>query len=95
MLTAYNAITQGIDWHWIFWINVPIGAVALPLPLRLLPDSHGAPERLDLLGVTLLTGSVVAIVWALGTPASVTDGFRPRCRAARPAARTSRGSRRS
>ncbi|HEU5387265.1 MAG TPA: MFS transporter [Streptosporangiaceae bacterium] len=32
---------------------------------RLLPESHGAQERLDLLGVVLLTGSVVAIVWAL------------------------------
>ena len=60
-----GAVTQGIDWHWIFWINVPIGAVALPLAMRLLPDSYGAPERLDLLGVTLLTGGVVAIVWAL------------------------------
>jgi hypothetical protein len=44
---------------------VPIGAVALPLAMRLLPDSYGAPERLDLLGVTLVTGGVVAIVWAL------------------------------
>ena len=60
-----GAVTQGIDWHWIFWINVPIGAVALPFAIRLLPDSYGAPERLDLLGVTLLTGGVVAIVWAL------------------------------
>ena len=41
-----GAVTQGIDWHWIFWINVPIGAVALPLAMRLLPDSYGAPERL-------------------------------------------------
>jgi len=60
-----GAVTQGIDWHWIFWINVPIGVVALPLAMRLLPESHGAQERLDLLGVVLLTGSVVAIVWAL------------------------------
>jgi EmrB/QacA subfamily drug resistance transporter len=60
-----GAVTQGIGWHWIFWINVPIGAVALPLAMRLLPDSYGAPERLDLPGVTLLTGGVVAIVWAL------------------------------
>jgi EmrB/QacA subfamily drug resistance transporter len=60
-----GAVTQGIDWHWIFWINVPIGAVALPLAMRLLPDSHGAPERLDLPGVALLTGGVVAVVWAL------------------------------
>jgi MFS family permease len=60
-----GAVTQGIDWHWIFWINVPIGVVALPLVMRLLPESRGARERLDLLGVVLLTGSVVAIVWAL------------------------------
>src|SRR5580693_6197398 len=60
-----GAVTQGIDWHWIFWINAPIGAVALPLAMRLLPDSHGAPERLDLPGTALPTGGVVAIVWAL------------------------------
>jgi EmrB/QacA subfamily drug resistance transporter len=60
-----GAVTQGIDWHWIFWINVPIGAAALPLAMRLLPDSHGAQERLDPIGVTLVTGGVVAIVWAL------------------------------
>ena len=60
-----GAVTQGFDWHWIFWINVPIGAAALPLAMRLLPDSHGAQERLDPLGVTLVTGGVVAIVWAL------------------------------
>jgi EmrB/QacA subfamily drug resistance transporter len=60
-----GAVTQGLGWHWIFWINVPIGAAALPLALRLLPESHGAPERLDLPGVTLLTGGVVAVVWGL------------------------------
>ena len=60
-----GAVTQGIDWHWIFWINVPIGAAALPLAMRLLPDSYGAQERLDPLGVTLVTSGIVAIVWAL------------------------------
>ena len=60
-----GAITQGIDWHWIFWINVPIGLAAVLLGLRLLPETHGAPERLDLAGVTLVTASVVALVWAL------------------------------
>jgi EmrB/QacA subfamily drug resistance transporter len=60
-----GAVIKGIDWHWIFWINVPIGAVALPLALRLLPESHGAPEPLDLPGVALVSGGVVAIVWAL------------------------------
>jgi EmrB/QacA subfamily drug resistance transporter len=60
-----GAVTQGIDWHWIFWINVPIGAVVVLLGLRLLPESYGAPERLDLVGVALVTGGVVALVWAL------------------------------
>ncbi len=60
-----GAITQGIDWHWIFWINVPIGLAAALLGLRLLPESHGAPARLDLAGVSLITAGVVALVWAL------------------------------
>jgi EmrB/QacA subfamily drug resistance transporter len=60
-----GAVTQGISWHWIFWINVPIGVAAVLLSLRLLPESHGARERLDLAGVGLVTSGVVAIVWAL------------------------------
>jgi EmrB/QacA subfamily drug resistance transporter len=60
-----GAVTQVIDWHWIFWINVPIGVVAVLLGVRLLPESHGAPERLDLVGVGLVTASVVALVWGL------------------------------
>ena len=60
-----GVLTEGIGWHWIFWVNVPIGVTAVLLSLRLLPESHGAPERLDLAGVVLVTGGVVAIVWAL------------------------------
>jgi EmrB/QacA subfamily drug resistance transporter len=60
-----GALTQSIDWHWIFWINVPIGVTAVLLGLRLLPESHGAPERLDLVGVGLVTAGVIALVWAL------------------------------
>jgi EmrB/QacA subfamily drug resistance transporter len=58
-------VTEGIDWHWIFWLNVPIGVVAALLGLRLLPESYGAPERLDLTGVGLVTGGAVALVWGL------------------------------
>jgi EmrB/QacA subfamily drug resistance transporter len=60
-----GVVTQGLDWHWIFWLNVPTGLLAAALGARLLPESHGAPERLDLLGVALVTGGVVALVWAL------------------------------
>jgi len=60
-----GAVTQGIDWHWIFWINAPIGVIAVLLGVRLLPESYGAPERLDLVGVGLISAGVVAVVWAL------------------------------
>jgi EmrB/QacA subfamily drug resistance transporter len=58
-------VTEGIDWHWVFWLNVPIGVVAAVLGLRLLPESYGASERLDLIGAGLVTVGVVALVWAL------------------------------
>ena len=60
-----GAIAQSIDWHWIFWINVPIGVTVVLLGLRALPESYGAPERLDLIGAGLITAGVVALVWAL------------------------------
>ncbi|HLK74731.1 MAG TPA: DHA2 family efflux MFS transporter permease subunit [Streptosporangiaceae bacterium] len=60
-----GAITQSLDWHWIFWLNVPIGLLAATLGTRLLPESHGAPQPLDLPGVALVTGGVVALVWSL------------------------------
>ncbi len=50
-----GAVTQGLDWHWIFWINVPIGFLALALSTRLLPESHGQAKRLDPCGVALVT----------------------------------------
>ncbi len=60
-----GALTEGIDWHWIFWINVPLGVAAVLLGARLLPESRGARERLDLAGVSLVSAAVVALVWAL------------------------------
>jgi EmrB/QacA subfamily drug resistance transporter len=60
-----GAITQGLDWHWIFWVNVPIGLVTVLLGRRLLAESHGPRQRLDVGGVGLVTAGVVALVWAL------------------------------
>jgi EmrB/QacA subfamily drug resistance transporter len=60
-----GAVTQSLGWHWIFWLNVPIGVLAATLGMRLLPESHGAAQRLDLPGVALVTSGVVALVWAL------------------------------
>ncbi|HLH66463.1 MAG TPA: DHA2 family efflux MFS transporter permease subunit [Solirubrobacteraceae bacterium] len=60
-----GALTQGLDWHWIFWANVPLGAFAVLLAPRLLPESHGAAARLDLPGVALVSAAVVGLVWGL------------------------------
>ena len=60
-----GALTQGIDWHWIFWANVPLGVVAVALSLRMLPESRGEQARLDLPGVVLVSVGVVAVVWGL------------------------------
>jgi EmrB/QacA subfamily drug resistance transporter len=66
-----GVVTQSIDWHWIFWINVPIGVVAVLLGVRLLPESYGARERLDLVGVALITAGVASVVWALSRASNV------------------------
>jgi len=60
-----GAVTEGLDWHWIFWINVPLGVAGSLLSLRLLPESYGVAARLDLPGVALVTGGVVGVVWGL------------------------------
>jgi EmrB/QacA subfamily drug resistance transporter len=60
-----GAVTQSIDWQWIFWINVPIGLAAAALGMRLLPESHGTPKPLDPGGLVLVTGGVLALVWGL------------------------------
>jgi EmrB/QacA subfamily drug resistance transporter len=60
-----GVVTEELGWQWIFWLNVPIGLVTTALAACLLPESHGAPERLDLAGVALVTAGVVALVWAL------------------------------
>jgi len=58
-----GAITQGISWHWIFWVNVPIGIVAVALAALRLRESHGADRSLDLPGVLLAGAGLVGIVW--------------------------------
>src|ERR1700710_1806814 len=48
-----GAIVSGISWHWIFWLNVPIGVALVPLAARFLNESHGPANRLDLPGIGL------------------------------------------
>jgi EmrB/QacA subfamily drug resistance transporter len=60
-----GAVTEGLDWHWIFWINVPIGVAVGLLSLRFLPETRGVAARLDLPGVALISAGVVSLVWGL------------------------------
>ena len=60
-----GAITQGLDWHWIFWVNVPVGIVATLLARVLLSESHGPTTRLDLSAAALMSAGAIAIVWGL------------------------------
>jgi EmrB/QacA subfamily drug resistance transporter len=60
-----GAVAQGIDWPWIFWINVPIGLLAVPLVLARIPESVGDRRRIDLPGVALVTAGALGVVWGL------------------------------
>jgi EmrB/QacA subfamily drug resistance transporter len=60
-----GAVVSGLSWQWIFWINVPIGLVMIPLALRRLDESHGPSSRLDLPGLGLASAGLLGIVWGL------------------------------
>jgi len=59
-----GAVVDGISWQWIFWLNVPVGLVLLPLATRL-AESHGHDRALDLPGLALASGGLLGIVWGL------------------------------
>jgi MFS family permease len=58
-------VTQGLDWHWIFWVNVPIGLAAAVFSLVRLSESYGPATRLDLPGVALVSSGATGIIWGL------------------------------
>src|SRR3954465_5138978 len=60
-----GAVVEGIDWQWIFWINVPIGLAAIPLVLTRMKESYGPDRSLDLRGLGLVSAGALGIVWGL------------------------------
>jgi EmrB/QacA subfamily drug resistance transporter len=60
-----GAIAEGIDWEWIFWLNVPIGLAAIPFVLARIEESYGGDTGLDLPGLALVSGAAFGIVWGL------------------------------
>src|SRR3954453_21820026 len=60
-----GAVVDGISWHWIFWINVPIGLVLAPLAYARLEESHGPADPLDLPGLLLAGFGLLGIVFGI------------------------------
>jgi EmrB/QacA subfamily drug resistance transporter len=60
-----GAVVQAASWHWIFWINVPIGIVLVPLAIRQLVESRGPSRKLDLRGLALASSGLFGIVYGL------------------------------
>ncbi|HEX5980828.1 MAG TPA: DHA2 family efflux MFS transporter permease subunit [Thermoleophilaceae bacterium] len=60
-----GAISLGLSWEWIFWVNVPIGLVALPLVLARIDETFGTDTALDVRGLALVGGGALGIVWGL------------------------------
>jgi EmrB/QacA subfamily drug resistance transporter len=61
---AGGAITSALSWHWIFWINVPVGIAAIVLSPRLLDESYGRHEPIDTGGLALASAGLFGVVWA-------------------------------
>jgi EmrB/QacA subfamily drug resistance transporter len=62
-----GVLTSLLDWHWIFLVNVPIGATVCLLALRILPqdDRERRGQRLDLAGAVLVTSALMLAVYAI------------------------------
>lgn len=60
-----GAVVEGWSWEAIFWINVPVGIIALPLALFALPNTYGEKMRADVVGVLLAGLGVLGLVYGI------------------------------
>ncbi|MGA5822819.1 MFS transporter [Kitasatospora sp. NPDC094028] len=60
-----GAVVQGLSWHWIFWLNVPIGLALIPLAARRLRESFGPHAHLDVPGLLLAGAGFLGLTWGL------------------------------
>ena len=76
-LVAGGVIVQLVSWHWIFFVNIPIGAAVAASALRLLPSSPGlrTPAGVDVAGAGLVTASLMLGVYAIVASGAVVGGL--------------------
>jgi EmrB/QacA subfamily drug resistance transporter len=60
-----GAVVEGIDWQWIFWLNVPIGLALAPLAWRMLNESRGPADKLDLPGLGLAGAGLFGLTFGI------------------------------
>src|SRR4051794_12071456 len=60
-----GAVTEGIAWQWIFWINVPLGALVILFALLRIEESRGVRVRPDLIGLVLVSAAILGVTWGL------------------------------
>src|SRR5690348_14483283 len=60
-----GAVIDGISWHWIFWLNVPIGIAIIPMAAKKLTESFGQRAGVDVRGLLLAAGGLFGITWGL------------------------------
>src|SRR3954451_5008498 len=75
-LLAGGVITQAVNWHWIFFVNLPIGVATAVMATRVLAHDRGAGfgQGADIAGATLVTGALMLLVYTMVKPA-VEDGW--------------------
>jgi EmrB/QacA subfamily drug resistance transporter len=59
-----GVLATTLSWHWIFWVNVPVGLVAALVAPRVLAESRGARRPVDLPGIALVSAGLLGVVWA-------------------------------
>jgi EmrB/QacA subfamily drug resistance transporter len=60
-----GAVTEAVAWQWIFWLNVPVGLLAIPLVLAKVRESRGPATALDIPGLALAAGAAFGLTWGL------------------------------
>jgi EmrB/QacA subfamily drug resistance transporter len=60
-----GAVVSGISWHWIFWLNVPVGIALIPLATARLTESYGPRPQLDVPGLLLAGAGALGLTWGL------------------------------